>query len=421
MSDSPDSQPFVVPEGGKRTLLFVGDLVPYPHPLIGGQIRTDQILRQLLRDFRVVFASTSRLSSEVLRVEWELAAQLEEVISVPRDFSLGKHDPLWGNWPAVGKGLMPSRVPAIHRYAWSRALVRELIALFQEHDIAAVWASGAPAAEMVLAAGGPPTIVDMDDLDGQVLTQRIANQGFFKRRAMHRLHARRLIRYERKLPRRFAGVAVSKLSDLQFLDGAAGHQWIIPNGIVMRPLQFETAPSSASLLFVGSLGHPPNQHGVSWFVHEVLPKIRDEMATVRFVVAGRGPVDASWCNMLSDNLVEIVDSPIDLEPLYRDAAVVVAPLLEGGGTSIKVLEALAYAKGLVATPMAIRGIDVENNDHCLVGSNAYELAQHCLRLLSDPELAAQLGARGRELVGSRYSWDQVGVAIKTALACVIRP
>jgi glycosyltransferase involved in cell wall biosynthesis len=127
---------------------------------------------------------------------------------------------------------------------------------------------------------------------------------------------------------------------------------------------------------------------------------------VRFTVAGYGSGE-SLVSDLSDSRCALLESPSDLTPLYADAAVVVAPVRTGGGTRIKVLEALARGRALVSTSFAAEGLGLGGGVHLELADTAAEFAAACVRLLSDQKRRMGLATAGRAYVAERFDWRNI--------------
>jgi polysaccharide biosynthesis protein PslH len=398
----------------RETVVVVGPYELAPAPLFGGQIRLERMVRELAQSYRVFFACTSLMSEDELLEQWAFGREIAGVLTATRDSFANEDDPLWGGPAAMLRALLPSAVPPVHRFRSSSMLVRKLRALFEKESVAAVWTYKAFCAEMARAAGARAIIVDSDDFEGRMLESK-ARERSYRRQRLHLMQARTLTRYEHELTSRFPAVVVAKEEDLDLLGHGPASRWVVPNGISMPDQSEARTEHEPVLLFVGALGYAPNSEAVTAFVRDVLPIVRRDVPAARFVVAGRGPTEQPWRDLLSENGVELHESPMHMAPFYQQAAAVVAPLHGGGGTSIKVLEALAFGKGLVSTPVAARGIRVEHGVHCLLAASPSEFAASCVRLLRDAEYARLLGARGRAMVADAYSWERSGDVARQAV------
>ncbi len=150
-------------------------------------------------------------------------------------------------------------------------------------------------------------------------------------------------------------------------------------------------------VFVASFTYEPNRNGLRFLLDEVFPRVWDKLPDARLALVGRGlpgPLSA-------DPRVEAVGFLADLTSAYTSARCALVPLLQGGGTPLKFIEALAYGLPVIATPRAAAGLDVSDGENCLLAEGGEEFAAAIIRVLV--EGAPELGLRGRELADRRYS------------------
>jgi len=158
------------------------------------------------------------------------------------------------------------------------------------------------------------------------------------------------------------------------------------------------------ILHIGTMYWPPNIDAVNWFVHEVCPLIRQQRPDVQFdVVGARPPAELLVLNdaSLGINVTGYVEDPI---PYQQRAALMVVPLLAGGGMRVKILNALAEGIPIVSTTLGYEGIEVIPSRDILVGDTPETFAAQVLRVLNDPDLGRQLAASGRHLVEEKYDY-----------------
>ena len=161
--------------------------------------------------------------------------------------------------------------------------------------------------------------------------------------------------------------------------------------------------TEANLLFVGVLGYGPNRDGLTWFVREVLPLIERTSPGVRVRVVG------PQADRLPSDVLAVVDAvgPVaDLAPHYAWSRIVVVPVLHGSGTRVKILDAFAYGRGVVSTPVGAAGLDLRPGTEVALGAGAEQLAQACADAL-EPNRAEELAAAGLAVVAGRLSADVV--------------
>lgn len=400
-------------------IVFLAQYEPFPPPLFGGQLRMEHLMRELLKSYRIIFACVSKTESAVLKRDWPLASQLEDVITAPADTDEPHQHPQWGGVTAVLRALKPSPIPAIFRYRWSTKLVRLMSDAMRVQKVHAVWAYHGWMGEMGLAAGHAPVIIDTDDFAGAMMLDRLRKEPKFNRWPLFWIAARRLIRYEHQLPKRYSAVVVTKAADLKLLgDGGTTVRRVVPNGTQI-PDAVGSPTIRSRLLFVGSLAYAPNSEGMCWFLRDVFPLVRERVPAVKLTIAGRGPASEELIRLAAREDVDVSISPAEIRPFYQQASVVVAPLFEGGGTSIKILEALANEVPIVATSVAARGLDLIDEQHILQADEPSEFADRCVRLLNDQALSERLVREGRQHVEANFSWASVGPIARDVVATVI--
>jgi len=178
---------------------------------------------------------------------------------------------------------------------------------------------------------------------------------------------------------------------------------VLPNSYPLLP-QLAPSPSFGTLriLFIGTLSYAPNIDGAQFFCEQVLPLVQQGSAQpVRVAIVGRNPTP----NVLvlhKPPEIDVVGEVASIESAYMHADLVVVPIRHGGGTRIKILEALALGRPVVTTTLGCEGLNRRNDVEVLVADSAAEFARACLRLARDPTLAKALVLRGREALQSHF-------------------
>lgn len=184
---------------------------------------------------------------------------------------------------------------------------------------------------------------------------------------------------------------------------------VVPNGSEPSPHartdRTRLVDAHPSLLFVGALDYEPNTEAMSWFLGDVWPKVRSARPEVRLRVVGRGP-EALGSSARAAG-VEVVGPVQDIAVELARADVVVVPIRVGGGTRLKVIEALANNIPLVTTTVGCEGIDVRNGRSALVSDDATAFAGAVLRLVADGRLRQRLADAGRALFERSHRWSDI--------------
>jgi glycosyltransferase involved in cell wall biosynthesis len=176
----------------------------------------------------------------------------------------------------------------------------------------------------------------------------------------------------------------------------------LPDLTLLERPALSFAAAEPVILYFGTLSWPPNVEGLQYFLSSVFPLLRQRAPEARFVVAGKGA--PAWLERLARRTagVKFVGPVEDAEPLYRRARVFIEASRSGGGTRLKVLNALARGLPVVASPEGAEGLELVAGEHLLVASDAESTAEAVRRLLSEDGLWRTLSENGRALVRSHY-------------------
>ena len=195
---------------------------------------------------------------------------------------------------------------------------------------------------------------------------------------------------------------------------------VVPNAVDTERLRALAPPPRATeALFVGSLRYAPNAEAARFLSGRLAPLFAAQGLTA--VIAGGDGPSATDRGGQSTAGVRFAGRPDDLAPLYKQAFAAVVPIFSGSGTRLKVLEALAYARPVVASAKAVEGLGMTPEVHYLPAEDEATFAAQLGRLAADVRLRDELGRRGRALVEARYSWASAGAAFLALLAaCGVR-
>jgi polysaccharide biosynthesis protein PslH len=231
------------------------------------------------------------------------------------------------------------------------------------------------------------------------------------RRAYMRLQWQRMLRHEGRECRRFAHVIAVSGADAQLMRRSYGLSSVgeVSTGV---DLEYFSAPVSRpqngrELVFVGSMDWMPNDDGIRWFAGEVFTRLRQQVPDARLTVVGRAPSAAMRELAARDPAIEVTGSVPDVRPYLARAAVSVVPLRIGGGTRLKIYEAMAMGAPVVATSIGAEGLPLRDGEHLLLADSATEQVAALASLLVDRGRAERLAASAQRFVQQHCSWDAV--------------
>jgi glycosyltransferase involved in cell wall biosynthesis len=255
----------------------------------------------------------------------------------------------------------------------------------------------------VLRSGRRPRrlFVDLDDVQHLVRLRWCRQPPHSPGKLLTLSHIPALIAAERAAARHAEATFVCSEADRRHLARLGLPRLaVVPNAVDL-PREVTGPATAATLLFVGGMGHGPNMEAAERMVRRIFPAIRHARPDARLRIAGQG----------SETLPSRTDAPAgvdylgfvaDLAALYRDTAVFVCPMRNGGGTRIKLLDAAAHGLPIVSTRMGAEGIALTEGESVLLADTDAGFAAACLRLLSEPSTARRIGAAARAVMERNY-------------------
>jgi glycosyltransferase involved in cell wall biosynthesis len=228
------------------------------------------------------------------------------------------------------------------------------------------------------------------------------------RKVSYKIEAGKMERYERETLRRFHHIiAVSETDKQQMLamDPTCSIT-VVPTGVDTE--KYQVFPSASGdpprIVFTGSMDWEPNIDAMEWFCREIWPTIVRQFPNAKFQIVGRNP--HARVKQLASATVEVTGTVPSVADYLRDAAVVIVPLRIGGGTRLKIFEAMAMGKALVSTTIGAEGLDVTSGENCILADNPSSFGDSILTLLSDTQLRRKY-ERAAAALAARYDWSNI--------------
>jgi glycosyltransferase involved in cell wall biosynthesis len=376
----------------------------FMHPTTkGGQIRTLEMLRHLHRRHQIHYVAIEKAGDS----EGPARAGEYSYRAYPfRHHIRSKRSPLF--WGELAKGLLSDVPVAVERFhpPGMRGFLEGLIR--KEGFDCAVVDHLAPTAYF---PDLPHAVFFQHNVETVIWRRHVEHAADPLRRWYLQMQASRMFEYEKRVSLE-AGhiVAVSKADadEMQRLFGITRVSEI-PTGVniayFMPPP--ERPKAGADLVFVGSMDWLPNVDGVLYFVREVLPLIRRKRPDCSLAIVGRTPPPKINELAAQDKRIQVTGTVPDIRPYLWGSAVSIVPLRIGGGTRLKIYEAMAAKIPVVSTTVGAEGLTVNPPADIWLGDTPEAFASQCLDLLADAEERRRVAAAAWEMVNANFSWDHV--------------
>lgn len=268
--------------------------------------------------------------------------------------------------------------------------------------------------------GASRTILDAHNIETEVIARLASTDRSALRRAYYRAEARHMRDEEQAQWSAFDGCAVPSQREADTVAAVAPdcRVAVVSNGVDLEYFRPLAVPDHAMrLVFTGTMNYRPNADAAIQLVREILPRVREHLPEATVQICGMSP--PRDVQALAGPAVEVTGRVDDMRPCIAGAGVVVVPLRSGGGTRLKVLEALAMGRPLVSTTVGCEGLNLEAGRHFLRADTADDFAMAAVRVLTDHSLAHRLGVAGRERVSALYSWEASGEALEQLYRSVL--
>jgi glycosyltransferase involved in cell wall biosynthesis len=403
----------------KPNLVFVATRVPFP-AVTGHYLRTLNILKGLAEHFDVCFFGFHDKAAVPAAFAEAEAAMRTICETVHIEHVGAERSGIRLIWDLLSSAL--TLRPFVAAKYHSASMHRAIHATLRSRDVALVHADSLPSGQY-LAGIAHPKLLTNHNIEYVRLSSYASIQRSRLKRVAFRIQATLTKRYERRMLLAAGNCVVVSEADREALARLApgARFFLVKNGTDTSHPPLPAPPSgSRTAVWVGGMNDVYNREAVNYFADAILSRIRTQVPQFRWRVVGRDPpkplVDLAAD---PDSGVELAGFVEDLRREYADAAVVVVPLTSGGGTKLKVLEAMAMGRAVVTTPIGAEGIAVRDGVEMEIADSAEEFSRKTVRLLLDPQRAAQMAAAARALAERSYDWRTVNREMHDAVRHVI--
>ena len=387
------------------TIVYVASVFPYP-PTSGHRIRNYNLLKRLGEKHHLHL----RLLVSEAPIEEELVGLAPFVKSLRYYVQ-----------PEVGAFSQPMKgffywlkgIPPDLRFSHNHALMHDLHQFLAENEVdllqiedpaMALYANAVPKEQSV------KKVLTFHDINFKKFERIASMEPSLKRKIRLRFHSRMMRKWEPKFSGKFdLCVTMSDVDKALLLDANPGlNVHTIPNGVDTH--EFDLLPENTNhlmyhILFVGNMDYRPNIDAVTFFAKKVMPWLDETLPNYMFWIVGINPREEVLA--LKSTKVQVTGRVPDVRPYYENAHVVIVPLFAGGGTRLKILEAMALGRPVVSTTIGAEGLDLIPGQHLLIADSAQDFRKSIEMLIKDQSLREGIISSGRDCVVASYDWDAI--------------
>lgn len=396
------------------TLLFVSTRFLFPVDS-GGKIRTTQILRGMKGGrFRIRLVSPA--TAELLE---RYRAELNEVCDEFVWWHQGERGRVF-HFARLRHVLGPLPIPV--RTDRSAAAIATVERELRAAPAVAVF-DFLHAAVLAPEQLDCPSVMFTHNVETEIFARHLRVAKGFALRTLWRNQHAKMDRFERRSLSRFDVVVAVSDRDAQAFAKSYGHagSFVIPTGVDLDFFSFRTPERDNDIVFIGSMDWLANQEAMTYFMEEVWQHIVAEVPEARMTVVGRAPPKSLTAEAARRGIAWTFSGFVDdVRPYVHGAAVSVIPLRVGGGTRLKVFEAMAMGSPVVSTSIGVEGLELEAGRHYLCADDARSFAAAVVALLRDRERRTTIATEARNYVEERFSFRVAAAVFEQACELAIR-
>ena len=380
------------------------------HPLDkGGKIRTYNMLKELKRDHEITYLTLDDGAADTV-ARRQAFEYCDELVCVPHQsrekFTAGFYSELLFN--------LASPLPyAIKKYdsQLMRKQVRERVEAGKVDLVVCDFLAPAANVPFDLGSDAVPAVLFQHNVESMIWKRHYEVQSNPLKKSYLYAQWLKMRAFERKMCRRFDSVVAVSSEDREQMRNEYRVESVfdVPTGVdtdFFRP-RGNQQPAPHNIVFTGSMDWLPNEDAISYFTEKVMPRIKQVIPDATLTVVGRNPYPSLQELARRDSSIEVTGRVDDVRPYIERAAAYVVPLRIGGGTRLKIYEAMAMEKAIISTSIGAEGLPVRDGAELLLADTAESFSEAVIRVLSDKELASDLGNRAATVVRAEFGWQRV--------------
>ncbi len=396
-------------------ILFLSQIVPYP-PHGGVLQRGYNIIREISKSnnvYLLAFVHPDTLASDEL-VE-ESKQQLEKFCKSVDYFTL------WPKKSTVHK-LLAFSAGFFYPYPFSTlahrssSYAKRMQEIIKDNKIDVVHFDTIGLAPYLSFNANLPTIMTHHNIESTLMHRRSKVEVNWFAQYYVGLQSKRLRTYEiSKSPAFDMNIMVSKNDEdeLKSMSPTVITD-VVPNGVDTEYFSVRDDQQEISIVYTGGMNMFANKDAVMHLIEDTWPRIKQKIPDAIFNIIGQDPADDLIAISKRDNSIKVLGFVDDIRPYVAKSAVYVVPLRVGGGTRLKVLDALSQGKAIVSTSVGCEGIEVTDGLNIHIEDKADDFADRVIDLLNDKQARLQLGKQARKLAEDHYAWTSIAQVLNNA-------
>lgn len=407
--------------GTRMNILWLSHFVPYP-PKGGCFQRSHNLLKEVARKNDVyIIALRNKASTHPLSEMQMAKTELEKFCKQVHLIDISSRISGISFYILAMRSLLQGRPLSVSlfRFDEMRSCIKQLCG---EVRFDVVHYDTISLAEYFHDVGKVPKVLNHHGVESFMMRRRIGTEPNLLKKLYFQIESRRLRRYEEEHCAKFQrNIAVSELdkSMLEQIAPTARFE-TIENGVDIRYFSpCNNYNRKDRLIFAGRLDQYSNRDAIIHFCTTVWPQVRDAIPEMYFTIIGSNPPHRLVEIAKNDKRIELLGYVDDVRPYFARAMAVVCPIRDGGGTRVKILDAMAMGMPIISTTIGCEGIDVVPGVDLLIADKPGEFIEQILVLYNDDGLRATLGARARTKAQEIYSWDIIGEKLNASFAGLV--
>lgn len=383
-------------------ILFVTDIFPFP-PTTGGMLRIANIIKQLSKSYSVDLVSFNDFSIK--------SAQKNEAFIYCKNvfyfYPKGKK--------IIGRIINLFRGKCDNEYRiFSEAMQLTIDGLVKKNHYSYIFAERIYTYQF-LRKFNEKIILDMHDVEREAIYNMLIIEPNILKKVRYLFELKKIKKLENEVFNKVYAVSFVSEFDknkyLKYIPNYSCKYIVIDNGVEI----FDSTTCLFSkrdknqVLFVGSLKHPPNIHGLKWFLRDVWPFIVKKQSSLQFTIIGGGNLDHELKSLVSNSKnVQCKGFVSDISEYLENSAVLVVPLLSGSGTRLKILEAFSSRLPVVSTTKGAEGISCLSGKHLIISDTKEQFQEAIQHIVNDEIFSENMVNAAYELVLDKYDWNVIG-------------